>query len=477
MSDLGADGSKNIYIACQDTVGNKDTISTNTELSYTLDVPTPTPTPTPTTSTGGGGNSFILPTSIPNQIIEIPAKVIEQITKITDQVINLVIPKEAEKKPEVIIIPEETPLAFTNPEKLLLLAPIKQFVFNSLPQELQFFTEKFVGLENTFEKLGISKISDITKLENININLPGLTVSSKLSSGEIKAGSLEKIDSIPVDELSLEAKQNIPTEIIFAKTASGLIDFNTVLSLNSKGEPEQKIRTLAGKTLELITKPDRPVKNIKGYLILKRQTEKIGFFEDLFGSMSASLTDSVTNEKDSQKKNIKTEQKLVLQEFEYTDPDKDGIYIAEITSPVIDGEYEVITVMNYEDPELALREFQLILVIDPEGYVYSQLSEGKLRISGAKVSLYWLNPETNEYEIWPAKKYQQDNPQITNDTGKYSFLVPEGEYYLTVTSKKYFDYKSEIFSVVEGGGVHMDLALERKSWFKMFINWIKNLFY
>jgi len=42
LSDLGADGAKNVYIACEDTLGNKDDAGTNTALSYTLDTTAPT---------------------------------------------------------------------------------------------------------------------------------------------------------------------------------------------------------------------------------------------------------------------------------------------------------------------------------------------------------------------------------------------------------------------------------------------------
>lgn len=37
------------------------------------------------------------------------------------------------------------------------------------------------------------------------------------------------------------------------------------------------------------------------------------------------------------------------------------------------------------------------------------------------VSLYWLNPEKNQYELWPAREYQQENPQITDVRGTYAF--------------------------------------------------------
>ena len=69
---------------------------------------------------------------------------------------------------------------------------------------------------------------------------------------------------------------------------------------------------------------------------------------------------------------VEVEEKLVLIEFEYTDPDGDGIYTAQIQVPVVDGEYEIITVMDYEDPALGMKEVKLITVIDPEGYIYEK---------------------------------------------------------------------------------------------------------
>jgi hypothetical protein len=127
-------------------------------------------------------------------------------------------------------------------------------------------------------------------------------------------------------------------------------------------------------------------------------------------------------------KPVEVEEKLVLVEFEYTDPDGDGIYIAEIQTPVVEGEYEIITVMDYEDPALGMKEIRLITVVDPEGYIFEKYQGKELRIAGAKVSLYWQNPDTGEYELWPAQDFLQKNPQITDSTGKYSFLVPPGKY-------------------------------------------------
>jgi uncharacterized repeat protein (TIGR03803 family) len=45
-SDLGTNGTKTLYFACKDALSNKDTVDTNTTVTYELLLPTPTPSPT-----------------------------------------------------------------------------------------------------------------------------------------------------------------------------------------------------------------------------------------------------------------------------------------------------------------------------------------------------------------------------------------------------------------------------------------------
>ena len=80
------------------------------------------------------------------------------------------------------------------------------------------------------------------------------------------------------------------------------------------------------------------------------------------------------------------------------------------------------------------------------------------------MSLYWLNPDTNNYELWSADDFQQENPQITDATGKYSFLVPPGYYYLTVQSEGYSDYTGKSFQLSQGAGVNINIQLVSKDW-------------
>jgi len=97
------------------------------------------------------------------------------------------------------------------------------------------------------------------------------------------------------------------------------------------------------------------------------------------------------------------------------------------------------------------------------------MGDKELRINNAVVSLYKLNAK-NQYELWTANEYGQENPQITDSTGKYSFLVPEGTYYLSVKAPGYYFYQSDAISVKEGREVHSNISLKREFNFVSFLN-------
>jgi len=173
---------------------------------------------------------------------------------------------------------------------------------------------------------------------------------------------------------------------------------------------------------------------------------------------------------EEQQEPINTEDVLVLVEFEYINTGE-GIWTATVPAPVIDGEYEVITVMEYKDEKLAPKEIRLVTVVDPEGYIYEKEGDKETRISGAIAQLYWLNPKTKQYELWPAGEYQQENPQTTDVRGTYSFLVPEGFYYIKVDAPGYMSYDGKPFQVTEGSGVHINIELKTKYWWFKIADW------
>ncbi|MFA5936877.1 MAG: carboxypeptidase-like regulatory domain-containing protein [Candidatus Paceibacterota bacterium] len=411
---------------------------------------------------------------IPNNIIE----TIKEIPNFLDQFVPEFLKPNAPEveTPEIPIeeaVKQETPLSFQNKWNLLSKKQVDTFVLAPLPDEIRKLIEKFPELAETFKKIGITKITDVEKLRAINLTLPGLTERIGLPNTEITFGNFVLPAGVPLAKLTTEIKKQIPSEIIFAKTGGQLIDFDIALSINEEGRPQQKITTIVGKPLQLVVKPDKPVKSVKGYVVFKStKTTEISSTDFSFISLTQLVKSKLFASPIMaypQEKPVQIEEKLVLLEFEYTDPDGDGLYTAEINSSLVEGEYEIITVMEFEDPLLGKKEIRLITVVDPEGYIYTNSTLGKVRIERATASIYYLNSKNKQYELWPASEYSQENPQITDDTGKYSFLVPPGSYYITVEHPDYVSYQSEIFTVKEGSGVHMNIELNPK------FGWLRNI--
>ncbi|MBI2098677.1 MAG: carboxypeptidase regulatory-like domain-containing protein, partial [Candidatus Wildermuthbacteria bacterium] len=331
----------------------------------------------------------------------------------------------------------------------------REFVLAPLPAGIANLVAKFPQLAQTLEEVGIGKFTDVGRLQTTKLTLPGL--------GEIS--------------------HDIPTEIVFAtlrltplelqrdEQAQGeAIDIPAVVTITDKGEPQQRITTIASKPLHLAIKPEYSANRVKGYLVFRSRTPSAsegGILQSAFFASALFATPAFAQTYNPE--DIET--RLVLLEFDYIGPDQNGLYTADIAAPVADGEYEIITVIEYEDPEKGTKAIRLITVVDPEGYVYRKIGNEEARISGAIVSLIWLNPETKQYELWPAKDYQQENPQVTDITGRYSFLVPEGEYYLGVEAPGYLPYQSEVLQVTEGTGIHENIELKTQYGWLKALDW------
>jgi hypothetical protein len=328
---------------------------------------------------------------------------------ILNPIINTIIPPQVAipsaptplpKLPPAATVVKTVPTSLSGAWNILPTKPVGILAAQTVPQALKNLS-------------GAPSVINVGNLAGTNLNLPGL-------------GNLD---------LTVSAK--IPTDVIFIKTANGLIEQGTTLTVGENGAVQQQVETVAGTQLQLIIKPTKPTKAIEGYLIFKQNGAK---------------------------SQVGLKQALVVAKFSYANLNNAGVWEANVLAPVVAGQYEIINVINYQDPKLQPKELHLTTVIDPEGYVYYRSIGGETRVKNAKVSLFWLNSKTNKYEIWPANNYQQTNPQITDATGKYSFLVPSGTYYLQVRASWYQNYKSQPFQVLEGKGIHQNIELQKNLW-------------
>jgi len=299
-----------------------------------------------------------------------------------------------------------------------------------------------------------------------------------------------------IEELTPNLKEKFPTGVLFPQIARGAIDIEPRLRITAQGESEQIIRTITGQTITLSLRPEHPVEEVVGFLTYRGKQidgltkssnpeqsiassnpdtrEGFNWFRNFINTAHAQEVQGIQIPKVEAQtisplpagaNDFNLEDVLVVQEFGYHDFDKDGIYSAEIAAPVVDGEYEIITVVEYEDLELGKRTLRLVTLIDPEGYVYERVDGREVRVTGAIITLEWLNPNTKNYERWPAENFAQENPQLTDQTGQYSFLVPEGWYRLVINAPGYITHEGKSFEVREGRGVHENIQLRSNLWY------------
>jgi len=400
------------------------------------------------------------PTSPPPESLESEKpSVIDRVSETIDAIIpDFLRPKPKPQKPPAPPVQEAvalaTPLPFRGTWMLMDPTPLKKFVLAPLPKEIVLLRKKFPSFEKTLNDVGIGKITDLKKLRSVELALPGIT----------KTGGLTLPRGIPTPQFSKEVKKKLPSEFVFVRSGKGLIDMETKLFVNDKGKPQQKIHTLAGESLKLIVKPDGKTKSVKGYVVFKRKVPQKGTLEYQTRPLAAALFLARPALAERQELPVETSEEFVLVEFNYVDPDGDGIYAADVDIPVVDGEYEVITVLDYADPSLGIKEIRLVTVIDPEGYVYEKIGDKEARIPEASITLLVKDLQTQQYAPWPAKNYEQQNPQTTDVRGTYAFLVPEGDYRLRVETSGYLPFEGESFSAEEGDGVHMNIELTPTNW-------------
>jgi hypothetical protein len=347
---------------------------------------------------------------------------------VVQQVVNNIIPGLLNP---TVPAPEPTQVATTtgslplaNNWDLLNPSIANNFTLGPLPSQLTDLIHKFPKLGITFTNLGVKTVADISKLQGTSFDLP-----------------------------SIADLKTLPAEVVVAEDSSRKIGVTSSVTLLDTGAVQQKIETVANTNLTLAVKPIAPADAVTGYLIFRKSAPKTAL-ELPFGSQAAAAVLATQKTLAVTTTTIPSSD-LLVNTFSYTDPEHTGIYTANVTTPAVEGTYEVITLISYHDKTLGTKELRLTTVVDPEGHVYEMIQGKEALIPNATVSIY--NSNTNV--LWDAGTYSQTNPQTTDTSGKYSFLVPEGKYYITVEATGYDTYQGNTFDVKAGNGVHFNIEL------------------
>jgi len=81
-------------------------------------------------------------------------------------------------------------------------------------------------------------------------------------------------------------------------------------------------------------------------------------------------------------------------------------------------------------------------------------------VEKAKLTLYYLEPESKTWVVWDGAPYGQENPQETSSDGSYRLLVPVGKYYLKVEKTGFQTLISEMFEVDKPTPLTSDINLK-----------------
>lgn len=79
-------------------------------------------------------------------------------------------------------------------------------------------------------------------------------------------------------------------------------------------------------------------------------------------------------------------------------------------------------------------------IYDPSGYVYEAVKSNPLE--GVKATVYYLDTATGDWKAWDAEEYEQINPQMTDQAGKYGWDVPPGKWKVMWTKAGYVTQSS-----------------------------------
>ena len=217
------------------------------------------------------------------------------------------------------------------------------------------------------------------------------------------------------------------------------------------------IVSLAGLSVKsFIKSKDDAVKSIKTEIYLQKMALKD--FDKLNNPMNnPKKQSSLINEARAEEFVEFEENRAKFGEYFYTE-NRQGIWETVMVSPAFTGEYELKTTIEYQNGEN--KEILNLMVVRVRGWVYYSHPQGQIRLSGVKAELYRFNDKAGLFELWPAGIYGQKNPQITNDSGEYAFLLPEGRYYLRISKDGYLPFESERFELKEPNILNQVIALD-----------------
>lgn len=127
------------------------------------------------------------------------------------------------------------------------------------------------------------------------------------------------------------------------------------------------------------------------------------------------------------------------------------------------GRYQLRTRAIDGAKNITERDLNQIIVANP-GRVLKPNSEEL--VEKGTVTVYIQDPLTKLWSLWDAKTFGQENPQNLQD-GTYSFFLPSGTYYMTITNTGNPNLTSKIFRVDSPQPMVSDFKLQHRKVFEI----------
>ncbi len=271
--------------------------------------------------------------------------------------------------------------------------------------------------------------------------------------------------------------KDLPKETVVVKSAYGDIGLTPETQnqeiKKTRNQENKIVSGLSGQEVSLFIKPQGDVLGIAGQILYDNATAKVESEKETDILSYQYLIDilkptaAFAQEETQTRDNINQTGGWKIKEFYYNDEDNNGIYKAQIKLPGSESNYTIRTLIAYENGNI--KSIDTPLIVNSHGYVYQDAKIGMIRVSEAKITLFKLNEQTKQYEIFESSSYNKENPQTTNQDGTYSFLAAKGTYRIKVQAKDYKDYISKEFSIKDGEPINFNIELKRK------FDWIRAL--